>query len=102
MPEELSEREHEVIKLVASGLTDRQIGDELFISVDTVRTHVKNINGKLGAKTRSQAAVIWTLQQQPTPYIKRCAWEGCRLPSLPGNDYCPLHKVRSLRRKREK
>ena len=55
--EPLSERELEVLRLVARGLSNQEIGDELFISERTVRTHVGNILGKLHLANRTQAAL---------------------------------------------
>jgi LuxR family transcriptional regulator, maltose regulon positive regulatory protein len=51
----LSGRELEVIRLLAEGLTNRQIAERLIISLGTVKTHVHNISEKLNAKTRTQA-----------------------------------------------
>ncbi|MBN2482180.1 MAG: helix-turn-helix transcriptional regulator [Bacteroidales bacterium] len=48
---EISEREKEVLRLVALGLTNKEIGERLFISSHTVITHRKNISAKLGIKT---------------------------------------------------
>ena len=53
--EPLSEREREVLQLVAAGKTNRQVATELFVSVGTVKTHVNNIYRKLGAHSRTQA-----------------------------------------------
>jgi DNA-binding NarL/FixJ family response regulator len=50
-PEGISDREKEVLRLVAVGLTNKEIGDRLFISSHTVITHRKNISAKLGIKT---------------------------------------------------
>lgn len=55
--EELSEREVEVLKFLARGLSNKEIGDELFITEGTVRTHVSNILGKLHLANRTQAAL---------------------------------------------
>lgn len=52
---ELSEREKEVLVLVARGLTSRRISNRLGVSIATVRTHVEHIRDKLGVRTRSQA-----------------------------------------------
>jgi NarL family two-component system response regulator LiaR len=55
--EELSAREVEVLKLIAHGLSNQEIGDKLFITEGTVRTHVSNILGKLHLANRTQAAL---------------------------------------------
>ncbi len=44
----LTKRETEVLKLIAEGLTNQQIGEKLFISIDTVDSHRKNLHTKLG------------------------------------------------------
>ena len=54
----LTEREAQVLQLVAAGLTNRQIGEALFISARTAGVHVSNILGKLDAGTRGEAAAI--------------------------------------------
>jgi LuxR family maltose regulon positive regulatory protein len=54
--EPLSERELEVLGLMAEGLSNQEIAGKLFISVGTVKTHVHNICGKLAACSRTQAA----------------------------------------------
>ena len=59
--EELSEREREVLRLVARGLTNHEIAERLVISEKTVKTHVSSILGKLGLADRTQAA-IWALK----------------------------------------
>lgn len=51
----LSERELEVLRLVAEGLTGPQIAGQLFISASTVKTHVKSVLGKLDAADRAAA-----------------------------------------------
>lgn len=55
--EELTPREIEVLRLVARGLTNPQIADELVLSPTTVKTHIQNILQKLGVSDRTQAAV---------------------------------------------
>ena len=52
----LSRREEEILRLLASGLTDREIGQTLTISTRTVETHVSNILRKLDARNRAQAS----------------------------------------------
>lgn len=54
----LTEREAEVLRLIALGRSNRQIGEALFISPKTVSVHVSDLLGKLGAANRSQAAAI--------------------------------------------
>jgi LuxR family maltose regulon positive regulatory protein len=53
--EPLSERELEVLRLLAAGLSNREIGAELFLAVGTVKKHTSNIYGKLNVHKRTQA-----------------------------------------------
>jgi LuxR family maltose regulon positive regulatory protein len=53
--EPLSQREMQVLRLMDSALTNEEIGKELFVSVNTIRTHVRNIYAKLGVKRRGDA-----------------------------------------------
>ena len=53
-PDGLTQREVEVLRLVATGRTDREIAEELFISVATVSTHVRNLLDKTGAANRTE------------------------------------------------
>jgi LuxR family maltose regulon positive regulatory protein len=55
LPEPLTERELEILGLVAAGLTNREIGDRLFISPETVKKHAGNIYDKLGVRGRTEA-----------------------------------------------
>jgi LuxR family maltose regulon positive regulatory protein len=55
LPEPLTEREQEILTLIAAGLTNREIGDRLFIAAETVKKHSGNIYGKLGARGRTDA-----------------------------------------------
>ncbi|HET9661889.1 MAG TPA: response regulator transcription factor [Thermomicrobiales bacterium] len=53
----LTERETEVLALIAQGMTNQQIADRLFVSVKTVRNHVSNVLSKLQVADRAQAAL---------------------------------------------
>ena len=57
LPDELTEREVEVLQLVAEGLANREIGERLFISANTAANHVRSILTKTGAANRTQAAI---------------------------------------------
>ncbi len=51
----ISDREYEVLELLAEGCTNRQIADRLFVSENTVKTHLSNLYGKLQVSRRTQA-----------------------------------------------
>jgi DNA-binding CsgD family transcriptional regulator/tetratricopeptide (TPR) repeat protein len=65
-PDSLSEREVEVLRLLAEGLSNAQIGDRLFISLHTVASHVQKILEKTGTVNRTEAAL----------YAVRCGLKG--------------------------
>ncbi|WP_289094112.1 response regulator transcription factor [uncultured Bifidobacterium sp.] len=56
----LSRREAEILNLVALGLSNSEIARNLCISESTVKTHIENACGKIGAVNRTRAAVLWT------------------------------------------
>ena len=56
LPEPLTNREDEILSLLAAGLTNQEIADELVISSETVKKHASSIYGKLGVGSRTEAA----------------------------------------------
>jgi DNA-binding NarL/FixJ family response regulator len=54
----LTDREREVLVLIARGLSNQELAEQLFIADNTVKTHIKRIFTKLGARDRAQAIVI--------------------------------------------
>jgi DNA-binding NarL/FixJ family response regulator len=60
---DLSDRESEVLALIAKGLTNAQIADELYLSIETVKTYVKRLYAKLDVHNRAQAAVAASSHQ---------------------------------------
>ncbi|GAB4159419.1 MAG: hypothetical protein Tsb0033_13950 [Winogradskyella sp.] len=55
---ELTTREYEVLQYVSKGLSNKEIGEKLFLSESTIKTHVSNLLIKLNAKRRTQAIQI--------------------------------------------
>jgi DNA-binding NarL/FixJ family response regulator len=53
----LTEREREVLRLMAGGLSNVEIAGELYLGIQTVKTHVGNVLAKLGARDRTQAVI---------------------------------------------
>lgn len=56
--QKLTPREREVLQALAEGLTDREIAERLYLGTGTVRTHINNILGKLGVRSKLQALVF--------------------------------------------
>jgi DNA-binding NarL/FixJ family response regulator len=54
----LSPREHEILGLLSRGLSGEEVAKQLFLSAETVRTHVRNAMSKLGAATRAHAVAL--------------------------------------------
>ena len=61
----LSEREREVLALISDGLTNRQIGERLFLAEKTVKNYVSGVLAKLGMQRRTQAAVFGAELRRP-------------------------------------
>ena len=55
--EPLTDRELEVLQLIAGGLTNQEVASRLFLSLNTVKVHARNIFGKLGVNNRTHAVV---------------------------------------------
>ena len=55
---ELTRRERQVLQLVADGLANREVGRALYVTEDTVKTHIRNILAKVGATSRANAVAI--------------------------------------------
>jgi LuxR family transcriptional regulator, maltose regulon positive regulatory protein len=55
LPESLSERELEVLALIAAGRSNKEIARELFLSMSTIKTHIHRLYRKLGTRSRTQA-----------------------------------------------
>jgi DNA-binding NarL/FixJ family response regulator len=54
----LSEQEHAVFDLIGAGLTNRQIGEKLFLAEKTIKNYVSHVLSKLGMQRRTQAAAL--------------------------------------------
>ncbi|MBD0843023.1 response regulator [Streptomyces sp. TRM68416] len=63
----LSDREREILALIGEGLTNRQIGQRLYLAEKTVKNHISRLLAKLGVERRVQAAVIATQASAPPP-----------------------------------
>jgi len=68
----LSPRESEILALLAEGLSDKEIVSRLSSSFTTVRTHLTRIYGKMQARSRTEAAVIY-LRCLPAAYTRQAS-----------------------------
>lgn len=68
-PGPLSERETEVLVLLAQGLTNRQIAEALYLSPETVKTYVSRLYAKLGVTNRA-SAVVWAMERDLGPPMR--------------------------------
>ena len=62
----LTERESEVLSLICQGLSNQQVAQNLYLSINSVKTYIRTLYRKIGAQSRSQA-VIWGLQRGFSP-----------------------------------
>jgi DNA-binding NarL/FixJ family response regulator len=60
----LTEQERRILELIGEGLTNRQIGERMFLAEKTVKNHVSSVLSKLGLERRTQAAVLVTEQRR--------------------------------------
>jgi NarL family two-component system response regulator LiaR len=65
---DLTEREIDVLRLVAQGVSNPEIAEELYITVNTVKTHLRNILDKLHVENRTQAATYAVQKGLITPF----------------------------------
>jgi len=71
--DQLTPRETEVLHLLAKGLSNKEIADKLFVSENTVKTHVSRILGKLGMEHRTEAALYAVSKGIESPRSSGCA-----------------------------
>lgn len=55
---DLTERESELLSLLSTGMTNRELGNHLYVSENTVKTHLRRLYAKLGVRNRAQAAAL--------------------------------------------
>jgi two-component system vancomycin resistance associated response regulator VraR len=67
---EFTERELDVLRLLAEGLTDKEIAERLHLRVSTIRYHVSNLTSKTGASSRTELAVSAGRSGLTIPEIK--------------------------------
>jgi len=79
--EPLSERERELVQLLARGLSNREIANQLYISPNTVKVHLRNIYGKLNVSSRTEATMVAV--RMGWVEVERQAGQATKEPGLP-------------------
>ena len=75
-PQMLTPREDQILRLIARGLSNREITQELFISRETVRWHIRTLYAKIGVKNREEASQF-AVRNQPEPARLPAAGNQC-------------------------
>lgn len=78
----LSPREAEVLALIAKGLSNQEMAEVLYLSINSIKTYVRTAYGKIGVSRRSQA-VVWAMQHGLAAQIQRETLAGNLLPGRP-------------------
>lgn len=69
--EDLTDRQTEVLDLAATGKTNKEMAEVLFVSVATVRNHLADIYARLGARNRTEAVYVWNNFKNPAERVIR-------------------------------
>ena len=77
----LTDQERRILELIGEGLTNRQIGERMFLAEKTVKNYVSNLLSKLGLQRRTQAAVLATEVRRPHPARRTVARRSRRCPA---------------------
>lgn len=60
----LTHRQHEVLALLAEGLSNKEIADRLLVTENTVKSQLYKLRQKMGARSRTHMAVLWAEEEQ--------------------------------------
>ena len=70
----LTERESELLSLLSTGMTNRELGSHLYVSENTIKTHLRSLYAKLGVRNRAQAASLPGRASLAIIVLKRSSW----------------------------